>query len=72
MMEDKQKICDRLVEALQATDNAWDVKAIRYKKVGMDQAYALVVFRNGAERNINVSLDSGTAMIRDIMDHLGC
>lgn len=67
-MEDKQKICDLLAEALRATDNAYDLVSLTYDK---DKEIVEVRFLNG-NRLINVAMDSGTAMIRDIVNHLGC
>lgn len=67
-MEDKQKICDLLAEALRATDNAFDLVSLTYDK---DEEIVEVRFLGG-NRRINVAMDSGTAMIRDIMNHLGC
>lgn len=67
-MEDKQKICDLLAEALRATRNAWDVESLTYDK---DKEIVEVRFLGG-NRRINVAMDSGTAMIRDIVNHLGC
>lgn len=68
-MEDKQKICDLLAEALRATDNAWDVVRLKYDG---EKELVEVRFVGGGNRRINVAMDSGTAMIRDIMNHLGC
>ncbi len=72
-MEDKQKICDLLCKTLQATSNAWDVVSITYQvDDDSDTQTAIVEFQSGGKRYINVSWDSGTALIRDIMEHLGC
>lgn len=68
MIEDKQKICDKLLETLLCTYNCQDLIDIRYHA---DKRIVDVVFIGGT-RNINVHMDSGTAMIRDIMTHLGC
>lgn len=67
-VEDKQEICELLCRALQATANAWDLKELRYDE---DEENVYVVFEGGT-RVVNVAMDSGTAMIRDIMTHLGC
>ncbi len=68
-MEDKQKICDLLADTLRATSNAWDVKSLTYDK---GKEIVEVRFVGGGNRRINVAMDSGTAMIRDIVNHLGC
>lgn len=69
MRENKQKICDLLLVALQATSNAADVVSITYNQ---DAETVQVKFENGGSRKINVAMDPGTAMIRDIMAGLGC
>lgn len=67
--EDKQEICTLLCETLQHTDNCRDdLLRIIYHE---EDETVEVVFLNGT-RVINVAMDSGTAMIRDIMTHLGC
>lgn len=70
MTEDKQKILDALLPALRLTRGASDLINLIYVKVSDDQEYALAVFQNGAERKINVTLDSGIAMIRDVCERV--
>ena len=63
-MEDKQKICDLLLPALQATRNLSDLVELRY------DGYTEIVtatFDNGYSKRANVGCDSGTAMIQDIL-----
>lgn len=67
MDENKQVICDRLCFTLQATRNCWDLQAITYDP---QREVVTVHFLEGT-RVINVAMDSGTAMIRDIMNNLG-
>lgn len=67
-MEDKQKILNLLCRTLQATDNAADLVSLTY----LPQEDAVIVrFANG-RRRVNVAMDSGTAMIRDVVNNLGC
>ena len=68
-MENKQKICNLLLKTLQATDNARDLVSLTYSA---DEEVVTALFESGGKRVINVNMDSGTAMIRDIMNHLGC
>lgn len=70
MHEDKQMICNLLKKTLQATDNASDLCDLVYHKVDNDEI-VIVIFAGGT-RSVNVTMDSGTAMIRDIMANLGC
>ena len=61
--EDKQAICDALCKALQLTRIGSDISEIEYHAEG---EYVTVYYTTG-HININVALDSGAAMIRDIM-----
>lgn len=69
MTENKQKICDLLLITLQATSNAADVLSLTHDK---ESETVTVTFLSGGKRVVNVAMDSGTAMIRDIMANLGC
>ena len=68
-MENKQRICDLFLKTLQATYNARDLVSLEYEK---GSEYVIATFESGGRRIINVNMDSGTAMIRDIITHLGC
>lgn len=67
-MENKQAICDSLVETLKYTRDANDILTMVYNA---DTEIVDVVFISGGIRKINVAMDSGVAMIRDIMKNLG-
>lgn len=64
----KQVICDLLCKAIQATTAGDDLEKLRYDPV------AEVVhadFREAYDaRQINVAMDSGWAMIKDIVNHI--
>ncbi len=68
MKEDKQQICDLLLKALQTTSGAYDLITLEYIK---EDEKVKAKFLSGGVRIINVAMDSGTAMIRDIMRGLG-
>ena len=68
-MENKQKICDLLLKALQETYNASDLLSLEYNA---QKESVTITFASGGKRVVNVAMDSGTAMIRDIVNHLGC
>ena len=65
-MEDKQKICDLLCKTLQATRDHYDLVALRYIRISEDREEVEIEWE-GVTQKVNVSLDSGVAMIRDIM-----
>jgi hypothetical protein len=72
MEEDKQMICNALALTLRLTRNQNDLKYLRYYKLKEDpvQERVDVIWDNGAKKIINVTLDSGTTMIRDIVNRI--
>ena len=67
-MEDKQAICDALVKVLRLTRHHTDLKELRYEMT--DDGFEIVQAvwgRSKATKTVNVTADSGEAMIRDIM-----
>ena len=69
MDENKQLICNLLTVALQATSGGWDLVSLTYHPAvkGVSGETVTVLFRNGYTKEVNVNLDSGTAMIKDII-----
>lgn len=67
MHENKQTICDLLCEALKATRDQHDLVRIRYEEIGQDEQQVVLDYEGGGHRSVNVSLDSGIAMVRDIL-----
>lgn len=65
-MEDKQKILDLLLPTLQATRKNADLKELTYKARNNNE-FVICKFESGFELFVNVTMDSGMAMIRDIM-----
>lgn len=63
-MEDKQLICNLLCETLKATRNQADLKKLHYNN---DNETVTITWESGGQKTVNVAMDSGTAMIRDIM-----
>ena len=64
-MEDKQFICDMLLNALRATDSYRDVVGITYvKSKHSDESHVVIHFLSGT-RIICTTMDSGFAMIKE-------
>ena len=64
----KQIICDRLCEAIQQTSAGDDLEALRYDP---KKEIVHADFTNAYDaRQINVAMDSGWAMIKDIVNHI--
>lgn len=69
-MEDKQLICDLLFEALQATRELSDLEGLTYRYISAGNEIVEAVFPGGYVKVANVSMDSGIAMIRDIIKQI--
>lgn len=70
MHEDKQTICDHLCKALRATNYGEDIVVLTYAALSEAEERVIVTYKSGYSREINVSCDSGYAMIRDIMKNV--
>ena len=73
MREDKQAICDKLCEALRLTANAGSNNALRELRYIPEIEMVRPIFEDGTGEDgyldVNVAMDSGTAMIVDITKH---
>lgn len=69
MDEDKQKICDLLLPALQATRGGSKVVALEYNPDDKEPNWetVTVVFQSGGKKVADVTAASGTALIYDVM-----
>lgn len=65
--ENKQYICDLLLPALQATRHLEDLIDLEYDS---SRDTVTATFAIGSTRLIDVTGDSGTAMIKDILEHI--
>ena len=54
------------------SEGAWDVENMMYRNFGPDSQVVDVEWQAGHHKLINATADSDTAMIRDVMEHLGC
>ena len=70
-MEDKQYICDMLLNTLKATYSYRDLVDITYiKSKESDESHVVIHYLSGT-RIICTTMDSGFAMIKDIINHIG-
>ena len=67
MEEDKQLILNKLLDALLETRDQFDLEELVYDAVNET---VTARYMSGGERRINVNMDSGVAMIRDVMEGL--
>ena len=66
MEEDKQKICDLLLPALQATRAGSKLVNLVYASDPSKETVT-VVFQSGGKKVADVTADSGTALIYDVI-----
>ena len=68
--ENKQLICNLLLPSLKETREYQDLIELNYEKINENTETVTAIFDNNSKIKINVSLDSGSAMIRDILKRL--
>ena len=66
-MEDRQLICDLFCKTLQATSNGKRIQKIKFLSPGRNNGESAIITVGDREIEANVTWDSGTAMISDIM-----
>lgn len=67
-MEDKAQICKLLLPVLQATRAGEDITGIEYTE--QEYRETVSIYRSWGSQDINVTCDSGIAMIRDIIKRM--
>lgn len=68
-MEDKREILAMLCNTLRKTRQFSDLLEIKYIKMENGDEFAVAYFMRGQKR-INITADSGIAMIRDVVNKL--
>ena len=68
MHENKQAVMDSLVETLRLTSAGRDLVSLEYDRASET---VQVVWEGGLGDVVNVNMDSGAAMILDVMKHGG-
>lgn len=67
-MENKQEICNELCKVLQMTRDGTDIVRLIYCSQGLEYPESVIVqYKNGYSKEINVHMDSGCEMVKDIM-----
>lgn len=69
-MEDMQEICDRLLVTLKATRYYKNLRALAYVRTKAGSEIVIAEWGRGRQQEINVTMDSGVAMVRDIVREL--
>lgn len=68
-MENYQVICSLFFLTLRQTRQYRDLESLDHVQKG-EERYVIARFVNGSSRKITVTMDSGIAMIKDIVNHL--
>lgn len=70
MEENKKEITKALLPVLQMTRNLWDLTDLEYREDEEVSGIEVVIatFRNGHRKVVDVTMDSGTALIKDIIN----
>lgn len=66
-MENKKEICSLFLKALQATRGGEDLTALDYRKTEDGEEWVLMTYKNGYQKAVCVTADSGTALMKDIL-----
>lgn len=65
--EDKQNVINYLFQALKQTVAGVGLDAIRYEQLTNGDEIAVLMYDNGYRKSVNISCDSGLALMRDIL-----
>ena len=68
-MENYQVICNWLCRALQRTRQFDELESLEHIKEG-EERYVVASFDGNYTKRIRVTMDSGIAMVKDIVNHL--
>lgn len=70
-MENKLKICRMLAAVLKETRAGAEMENIDYWiDTDFNREYAVIIFRDGNIKTVDITADSGIAVIKDITDKL--
>ena len=70
MEENKVKLCAMFLKVLQETEAFSDLKDLQYTRLNSWEETVTAVFEGGYKYAVNVSMDSGAAMLHDILRQL--
>ena len=81
MEENKQLICNKMFDLFRSTRQFhdlisltyvynWDEDKCEHINKELPTEYVMATFNNGYKKYINVSIDSGYAMIKDVLRYL--
>lgn len=69
-MESKELILKLLWICLQETRACWDITGIELRRDNYSNEFARIRYQNGFHKDVNVTADSGLAMIHSVVEAL--
>lgn len=67
MKENKKEICEALLPVLKMTRNLYDLENLEFNP---ETEIVTATFTSGYKKHANVCMDSGTSMIKDILNQI--
>ena len=68
--EDKQEIINWLFQTLKQTVAGDGLESIKYEQLNNGDEIAVLMYDNGYRKSVNISCDSGIALMRDILRNI--
>ena len=65
--ENKEVIINYLCQTLKQTVAGVGLERIRYEQLSNGDELAILIYDNGYHKSVNISADSGVALMRDIL-----
>lgn len=65
--EDKEVITQALFNALKTTVEGVNMAEMNYQKLSSGEELVTMIYDNGYRKTVNVSCDSGVALMRDVL-----
>ena len=65
--EDKETIINYLLYTLKQTVAGVGLDYIRYERLNNGDEIAILIYDNGYHKSVNITMDSGLALMRDIL-----
>ena len=69
-MEDKALVTQKLFALLKTTREYFELESLEYGMAGSGSEFVTATFEDGRRQTINVTMDSGIALIRDVIKFL--
>lgn len=65
--EDKEAVTQALFNALKTTVEGVDIAEMNYRRLSNNEELVTIVYNTGYRKTVNVSCDSGVALMKDVL-----